>query len=66
MVLTEVDAVRPEMVDEVLQDVHHVGGDVVEGDRVVAAAGESLLFRVVLILQVPTGEVPGDQVSLRR
>ena len=39
MALTEVDAVRPEMVDEVLQDVHYIGGDVVEGDGQVAAAG---------------------------
>ena len=31
LTLTEVDAVRSEMVDEVLQDVHHVEGDVVEG-----------------------------------
>ena len=65
LTLTEVDAVRPEMVDEVLQDVHHVGGDVVEGDGVVAAAGESLLVRVVLVGRVPVGEVTRDQVMLR-
>ena len=53
------------MVDEVLQDVHHVGGDVVEGDGQVAAAGESLLLLVELIHLVPVREVAGDQVSLR-
>ena len=65
LALNEVDAVRPEMVDEVLQDVHHVGGDVVEGDGQVAAAGESLLLLVELIHLVPVRKVAGDQVSLR-
>ena len=28
--LAEVEAVRPEMIDEILQDVHQIRGDVVE------------------------------------
>ena len=65
LTLTEVDAVRPEMVDEVLQDVHHVGGDIVEGDGEVAAAAKALLLRVELELPIPAGDVVGDQVVLR-
>ena len=37
---------RSEMVDEVLQHVHHGGGDVTEGDGAVAAAGEALPLRL--------------------
>ena len=49
----EVDAVRSEMVDEVLKQVHLVGGDVVEGDGEVTAACEALLLRVELVLPIP-------------
>ena len=42
-----------EMVDEVLQHVHLVGGDVVEGDGAVAAAGHPLLHRVEDVFLVP-------------
>ena len=52
--VSKVDAVRSEMVDEVLQHVHLVGGDVVEGDGEVTAAREALLVRVELIRPVPT------------
>lgn len=36
------DAVWPEVVDEVFQDVHHVGTDIVEGNCTVAAAVHAL------------------------
>ena len=64
--LTEVDAVWSEMVDEVLQHVHHVRGDVVEGDGEVTAAGEPLLLRVELELPVPAflGDDARDEVVL--
>ena len=52
--VTDVDAVRSEMVDEVLQHVHLVGGDVVEGDGEVTAAREAVLVRIELIRPVPT------------
>ena len=52
--VTKVDAVRSEMVDEVLQHVHLVGGDVVEGDGEVTAACKPLLVRVELVRPVPT------------
>ena len=51
--MAEVDAVRSEMVYEVLQDVHLIRGDVVEGDGEVTAAGEALLLRVELVRPVP-------------
>ena len=50
---TEVDAVGSEMIDEVLQYVHLVGGDVVKGDGEVTAASESFLLRVELETPVP-------------
>ena len=56
--VTEVDAVRSEVVDKVLQHVHLVGGDVVEGDGDVTAASEALLIRVELVRPVPA--VVGD------
>ena len=52
--VSEVDAVRSEMVDEVLQHVHLVRGDVVEGDGEVTAAREAVLVRIELIRPVPT------------
>ena len=48
----EVDAVRSEMVDEVLQHVHQVGGDVVERDGKVTATCEALLLRIELVFQI--------------
>ena len=42
------------MVDEVLEDVHLLGSDIVEGDGVVAAASNTLLLLIVLVLPVPT------------
>ena len=42
------------MVDEVFEDIHLLGGDIVEGDGVVAAASNALLLLIVLVLPVPT------------
>ena len=46
------------MVDEILEDIHLLGGDIVEGDGVVTAAANALLLLIVLILPIPT--VLGD------
>ena len=64
--VSEIDAVRSEMVDEVLQHVHLVGGDVVEGDGDVTAACETLLLRVELVRPIPAvvGNEAGDEVVL--
>ena len=37
-----VDTVRPEVVDEILEDIHHVGRHIVKRDGVVAAAVRAL------------------------
>ena len=46
------------MVDEILENIHLLGGDIVEGDGVVTAAANTLLLLIVLILPIPT--VLGD------
>ena len=46
-------AVGSEVIDQVLHHVHLVGGDVVEGDGAVTAAGHALLHRVEDVLLVP-------------
>ena len=46
------------MVDEILEDIHLLGGDIVEGDGIVTAAADTLLLLIVLILPIPT--VLGD------
>ena len=43
----------PEMVDEIVENIHETGGDVVEGDGGVTAAGKPLLLRVEGVVQVP-------------
>ncbi len=59
-----IDAVRPKVVQQVLQHVHHVGRHVVEGNGAVGAAAEALFARVVDVLPVPKvfGHVIGDEV----
>ena len=46
------------MVDEILEDIHLLGGDIVEGDGVVTAAANTLLLLIILVLPIPT--VLGD------
>ena len=46
------------MVDEILENIHLLGGDIVEGDGIVTAAANTLLLLIVLILPIPT--VLGD------
>ena len=48
------DSIWPEMVDEILEDVHHVRGDIMEGDGVITAACKTLLLRVKYIFVIPT------------
>ena len=42
------------MVDEILENIHLLGGDIVEGDGVVAAAANTLLLLIILVLPIPT------------
>ena len=62
-----VNAVWPEMVEQVLHDVHLVGIDVVEGYGAVAAAAHPLYNRVVDVLLVPevVRHVARNEVVLR-
>ena len=46
------------MVDEILENIHLLGGDIVEGDGIVTAAANTLLLLIVLVLPIPT--VLGD------
>ena len=50
---TGVNAVRSEMVDEILENIHHVGADVVERDGTVTAAAQTLFLWVVDVVPVP-------------
>ena len=58
------DPVRTQMIDEILENVHHVGGNVVKGDCIVAAAVRSHFGRVVNITPIPhvLGNVTGNEV----
>lgn len=47
------DAVRTQVVDEVFEHVHHVGGDVVKGNRVVATAIRTSLRRIEDVTPIP-------------
>ena len=51
------DPIRPEVVDEIFEDIHHVGGDIVEGNGVITAAGKTFFLRVIYVLIVPTSFV---------
>ena len=51
-VVPPVDPVGPEVVDQVLHHVHHVGGHVVEGDRVVAQPTETLVLEKLNLPQM--------------
>ena len=48
------DPIRPEVVDEIFEDIHHVGGDIVEGNGVITAAGKTFFLWVIYVLIVPT------------
>ena len=48
------DSVGPEVVDEILKNVHHVRGDIMEGDGIITAACKTLLLRVKYIFVIPT------------
>ena len=58
------DPVRTQMIDEILENVHHIGGNVVKGDGVVAATVRPHFGRVVNITPIPHvfGNVPGNEV----
>ena len=49
------DSMRLEMIDEILEDIHHVWRDIVEGDRAVATGGKASLLGVVAVFRVPVG-----------
>ena len=43
------DTIRPKVVYEVLQHIHHVRRNIVEGYRIVTAAGKSFLLKLFLL-----------------
>ena len=58
--------VRTQMVNEILENVHHIGGNVVKGNGVIAAAIRPTLGRVEDIAPIPHvfGHVFGNEVVL--
>ncbi len=64
---TGVDAVRSQMIEQILHDVHLVWRDVMKRNSTVRAARHALLGRVVDVLPIPEvlADESRDQVVLR-